>query len=205
MIKTKGVSLLVTALILSLNAGCAQEKASGDPSETTIAESAEEQVMSVTETATDTEELDFSKMSTFELSSEDLHDGVWDTVITKTLNGENRSPQLSWTPVEGAGCYVIVMIDITASCWGHWISVTENETELPAGWAPETEYVGPYPPGGTHEYEIDVLALKHKPEKINLSFNSANSDVLGAAEEINGSDGNIISYGQIIGTYTYGD
>ena len=150
--------------------------------------------------------LDLSKLSTFELSSEDLHDGVWDTVITKTANGENRSPQLSWKPVDGASCYAVFMIDTSAGNWLHWKSVTDSETVLPAGWAPQSEYVGPYPPSGTHDYEIYVLALKEKPERIKGSFDNSNPKMLEYAKDIDGeNEDNIISYGHLMGTYTHGD
>ena len=65
---------------------------------------------------------------TFALSSGDLHDGVWDTVITNTVNGENVSPQLSWEPVDGAECYAIYMVDTSANCWIHWKSGGVTET-----------------------------------------------------------------------------
>ena len=148
---------------------------------------------------------DFSDFKEFELSSSDLHDGVWDTVITTTANGSNRSPQLSWAPVEGAGCYAIFMVDTTAGNWLHWKSVSESETELPAGWAPENEYKGPYPPSGTHNYEVYVFALKQAPERIKGGFDASNEKMYDFMKELDGDSGNIISYGHILGTYTYGD
>ncbi len=148
---------------------------------------------------------DFSDFKEFELGSSDLHDGVWDTVITKTANGSNRSPQLSWAPVEGAGCYAIFMVDTTAGNWLHWKSVSESETELPAGWAPENEYKGPYPPSGTHNYEVYVFALKQAPERIKGGFDASNEKMYDFMKELDGDGGNIISYGHILGTYTHGD
>ena len=100
------------------------------------------------ESEEESNELDLSVLSTFEVTSDDLHDGVWDSDITNTSNGSNRSPQLSWDAVDGAGNYVIYMIDTTAGNWIHWRSVYEGETSIPAGWADEKEYVGPYPPEG---------------------------------------------------------
>ena len=155
--------------------------------------------------ATTAEGLDLSKLSTFVVSSEDLHDGVWDTVITNTRNGQNRSPQLKWEPVEGAACYAVFMVDTTVRNWVHWKSLEVTETSLDAGWAPKSQYVGPYPPSGTHEYEIFVLALKHKVEKVNINFDTSNPRILVAAQDIDGEDGNILSYGHLTGTYTYGD
>ena len=121
------------------------------------------------------------------------------------LNGSNRSPQLSWEPVDGAGCYAIFMVDTTAGNWLHWKSVSESETELPAGWAPEKEYKGPYPPSGTHSYEVYVFALKQAPERIKGAFDASNEKMYDFMKELDGDGGNIISYGHIDGTYTHGD
>ena len=146
---------------------------------------------------------DIDTLPSFEVTSADLHDGVWDSVITNTDNGSNVSPQLSWEPVEGADIYVIYMIDNSAGNWLHWKSVTESETDLPAGWAPESEYIGPYPPKGyTHDYEIFVLALKEQPEKIKGSFDDSNPKLFEYAKEMDGeNEDNIISYGHLTGTY----
>ena len=205
-------AILCAAAIFSLNAGCSQESPESKTAEpttaaTTVAEvQTTSAVEAVAETTAESKELDLSKLSTFELSSEDLHDGVWDTAITKTANGENRSPQLSWKPVDGASCYAVFMIDTSAGNWLHWKSVTDSETVLPAGWAPQSEYVGPYPPSGTHDYEIYVLALKEKPERIKGSFDNSNPKMLEYAKEIDGEkEDNIISYGHLMGTYTHGD
>ena len=45
------------------------------------------------------------------VSSSNVADGVWDTKITNTTNGENLSPELSWSSVEGALGYEVYMID----------------------------------------------------------------------------------------------
>ena len=94
------------------------------------------------------------------LTSENLHDGVWDAEISNTKQGANRSPQLAWQPVEGASCYAVYMVDTTVNYWLHWKSLNIKETSLAAGSIPDTEYIGPYPPSGTHAYEIRVFALK---------------------------------------------
>ena len=203
-------AILCAAAIFALNTGCNNESPESRVVEPTTAATtaAPEQTTSAqeteAETTTESKEHDFSKLSTFELSSDDLHDGVWDEDITNTLNGSNRSPQLSWEPVDGAGCYAIFMVDTTASNWIHWKSVTESETDLPAGWAPESEYVGPYPPKGyTHDYEIFVMALREQPERIKGSFDNSNPKLLEFAKEMDGeNEDNIISYGHLTGTYT---
>lgn len=147
--------------------------------------------------------------ATFELTSEDLHDGVWDSVITNTENGKNVSPQLMWEEVPEAESYVIYMTDTMAGDWMHWISNNVTETELAQGWAPEGEYVGPYPPGGTHTYEVYVVALRQAPETVGGSMDASNHrfmrDVLELDVLPDGSTGNIVAYGHLAGTYTYGD
>lgn len=204
----KAAALLCAAIVIALDTGCSHESPPSSTEDSTRAtapgtEAASDAAAEVT-TAPEAEETDLSRFSTFELSSGDLHDGVWDTVITKTENGENRSPQLSWESVDGAGCYVIYMADTTAGNWLHWKSVTESETELPSGWAPEKEYIGPYPPSGTHDYEIFVLALKEQPERIKGAFDSANPKFFEFLDSLDGG-GNIISYGHLTGTYTKGE
>ena len=147
-------------------------------------------------------------VASIELTSEDLKDGVWNSVISKT-GGSNVSPQLSWDAVDGADSYVIYMVDNTASHWMHWKSANVKETQLPQGWASSSEYVGPYPPSGTHEYQIYVIALKEPVSKIYGSFDSEN---LKFEEKKYGCDlndgeqpGNILAIGTITGTYTAGD
>lgn len=146
---------------------------------------------------------------TFELTSESLKGGVWDTSVTNTVNGSNQSPQLSWEPVADAQFYSIYMIDTTAGNWAHWISSEVTETTLPQGWAPKGEYIGPYPPSGTHDYEIYVFALKEQPSKKVFVMLNSGSDffksIMALDKNSSSDSGNIISYGHIKGTYTYGD
>lgn len=208
-----------SALMLCTAAGCSSEKSEKDShpqtSQTTEAapETTEASTAPITTTAAPTTEaqtepttepFDLTVLSTFELGSEDLHDGVWDSDITKTQNGSNRSPQLSWTPVEGAVSYVIYMIDTSASNWMHWKSVT-TETTLPKGWASKKEYIGPYPPGGTHDYEVYVLALRETVDEVKGRFDSWNVSMDECFAALDKDGGNIISYGHIKGTYTSGD
>lgn len=144
-------------------------------------------------------------VSQFEVTSDDLHDGVWDTVITNTSYGDNMSPAISWKPVDGAECYVIYMVDPSAHNWMHWKSNDVTDTELERGWASEDEYVGPYPPSGTHDYDIYVIALKHSVDAIGGTFNSSNADFKGIVKAIDKPEGNIMAYGYLSGTYTHGN
>lgn len=147
---------------------------------------------------------DINALPSFELTSADLHDGVWDTVITNTDNGSNVSPQLSWEPVKGADSYVIYMIDTSANNWLHWKSNGVTETELPQGWAPAGEYIGPYPPGGTHDYEVYVFAVEKPATEIGGEFDAENKDFDAVVKQLD-EDGNIVGCGRIVGSYTKGD
>ncbi len=143
----------------------------------------------------------------FPIISEDLNEGVWDDAIAKTTGGLNQSPQLAWEPVEGAACYVIYMVDTGVMDFMHWISNNVTETELPRGWAPAGEYIGPYPPAfETHTYDIYVLALREPVENLKSVFNAANvffaKNVLYLNEPAEGISGNILAYGTLSGTYT---
>lgn len=220
---------LFAAMTFCLSAGCSGDSSSTEREKTqsTTASSTEIQVdekeaeavataeasentdeWAYSLTAKNTDQLDISKLPAFNLSSDDLHDGVWDSDITNTKNGTNRSPQLSWEAVEGASCYAVYMIDTGttgAGSWMHWKSLTE-ETNLPAGWASDEEYIGPYPPEGTHVYEILVFAMKQQPEKLKGAFDDTNEKLLVAFKVMDGQDGgNILACGHIKGTYTYGE
>ena len=141
----------------------------------------------------------------FEVKSDDLNGGVWDTIITNTENGENLSPALSWDPVDGADSYVIYMVDTSANNWMHWKSNGVTYTDLKQGWASDEEYVGPYPPSGTHNYEIYVIALKKDLDHLGGDFDSANNDFEEDLKMLDTPGGNILAYGHIVGTYTHGD
>ena len=148
-------------------------------------------------------------LPTFELSSEDLKDGVWEPVISSVDDGQNVSPQLSWEPVPEATNYVIYMVDTSAGNWMHWKVNGVTETNLPQGYSSSKEYIGPYPPGGTHSYDVYVFALKQPVEAAKGSLNCETSLFTKFAMQLDavteGSSGNIISYGYLSGTYTRGN
>lgn len=206
---------LLTLLSTFTLAGCSNSESPINNSEnqSTVTEETQPQTTEApTEATTKAKSVSLleSNIATFEVTSESLKDGVWDTVITNTANGKNQSPQLSWEAVEGAESYSIYMVDTSASNWSHWRSADVTETNLAQGWATEKEYVGPYPPSGTHDYEIYVFALKEQPSaKPTVMFNSGNSaffkDIMALDKSESSESGNIISYGHIKGTYTHGD
>lgn len=139
-------------------------------------------------------------------------DGKWLTVINSAQAdppGSNLTPQLSWDKVEGAEFYAIYMVDNSASYWLHWRAKNVKETSLPLGAElEESSYIGPYPPSGTHEYEVIVYALKQAPAKYPGTFDSAMTP-LGTIEQkldtIDGVPGNIIGKGSIRGTVIVGE
>ena len=144
---------------------------------------------------------------TFEVSSTDLTDGIWDDVISNTDIGENKSPQLKWEPVEGAAVYAVYMFDTNTNGYLHWKSGGITETTLPEGWASPLDYNGPHIGHGyTHNFDIYVIALKAPVERLKGTVNGQNKKlgefITELDTDIDGNKGNIISYGKISGLYT---
>ena len=157
-----------------------------------------------------TREQDVTKLPSFTVTSENLHDGVWDDVIGKE-QGENKSPQLSWEHVEGAAAYGILMIDTDARNWLHWKTGTVTTDGIPLGYAGSDTYVRPYPPAGTtHSYTIYVAALRQSDPNVLGLFDNVNDDpdhtpvkLLSSMDVTEGGTaGNVIAVGTITGTYT---
>ena len=110
---------------------------------------------------------DWAELDELTVTSENLQNGVWDDSIANTERGRNLSPQLSWEKAETAQAYVIYMIDPDGNNWIHLISGTLTKEEVAKGEITSinkgtcgTGYIGPYPPAGTHSYEVYVFALK---------------------------------------------
>jgi len=209
--KKWNLCLILLCIIL---AGCAKKETTAD--ETTVTEvqtdtSVEETTSeSVQETdvleETSNDILETTGIGKFELTSADLQDGVWNTVITETADGSNISPQLSWEAVEGAECYAIYMTDTSAGNFIHWKAANVAETNLPQGWA-TSDYIGPYPPpGATHNYDIYVIALKKPVERAKGAVKSSNPNfadhVMALDTDVDGATGNMIAYGYLTGTFT---
>ena len=139
------------------------------------------------------------------ISSTDLKDGIWSDIITNTAYGENKSPQLSWNAVNGAGCYAIIMIDPDGHNWLHWIEKDVTDNEIPQGYSSADKYIGPYPPAGTHHYKIYVYALKESRDISSAKFDGSGNDINRIADELSKSDSgenNCLGWGMIEGTYT---
>lgn len=123
--------------------------------------------------------------------------------------GENKSPHAEWGSVDGAACYAVVIFDTTAN-WLHMFIPVINGTEIEEGkFTATSDYIGAYPPknSGTHEYRIEVFALKEKPHNLVFIIDKKQSykDIVKALDRKNARDGNILARGYIIATYSHGD
>ncbi len=160
------------------------------------------------------ETADASEKQGFEVTSTDLNDGVWDDVISNTDRGENLSPQLSWSEAEGAKVYVAYMIDPDGGNWVHMKAVSydtdldrgEVRNELKTEYI-EPGYIGPYPPSGTHKYEVYVFALKEEKDRYPGVLDKPSDGIEKIMEKLdvfeNGDTGNIITSGKTVGTFTH--
>lgn len=200
----KKISSIIFLIVCSVLCGCnSSNSGATEPTKQTIPEA------KVAEEAADVE-IDNSLITNyniFELTSENLNNGKWDDIISYTDKGENKSPQLSWEPIEGASSYVVYMVDTSMQYWIHWKSEDVTETNLSLGYAGETEYIGPYPPeGGTHTYEIYVIALKNSAERVKGGLNGQNPKFTSFVESLDtdadGNAGNIVGAAHISGTFT---
>lgn len=187
--------VLLAAVFL---AGCSSASSEVVPDETAVPSA-------VTESAA--AEPSASSVPELHLSSQDLSDGVWNSVIASEGSGQNLSPELSFDAVEGAEEYAVVMIDPDGNNWLHWIASGITTTELSEGSNPGS-YKGPYPPSGTHTYEVTVYALKAAPDVLPGTFDAAGNspeDLFAGMDTAGGLRGNVIVSETISGTYTAGN
>lgn len=231
--KKKFMILGVLSLMMACTTACATEKPIEDIIENEVvveednisekieqneeidsSASGEEKDMDILE---ETMKFDINNISSFDLTSGNLTDGIWDDVITNTNVGDNLSPELSWEPVEGANYYNIYMVDELAGNWLHWRVEGLTDAGLEAGVCDKeaenisndseneimAQYVGPYPPGGTHTYTVYVFALKEMPDISELGdFDDSGNDVNDIAEKLNGDQNNLVGVGKLSGSYT---
>lgn len=205
-------TLLIMAVLVSFTS-CSSSKTEEsvkDTSESSVTQETSIETTEAEETAVVTETvptLDLTSLPVFEVTSENLHDGVWDDVISNTSAGENKSPDLSWESVDGANSYVLYMIDISANNWLHMKVSDITTNSLSLGDIDEKHYIGPYPPEGSgdHEYVVYIFAVRETPASVKGGFDNSNTvtDYLFSALDINstGESGNVIAYGMISGTY----
>lgn len=211
--KKKRLSAIVIGASLALSfAGCgSKSKETTTATQTEAASSAttssETTVPETTEAVADNSDDEYiGQYSAFTVTSDSLHDGFWDDETSNAGDNKSLSPQLSWEPVEGASCYVIYMIDVSANNFLHWKQGDITETNLTKGYSPRKNYVGPYPPSGsTHKYVVYVIALKNPIEKVTGSLRNGFPEVGDAIKAMDtdkdGNTGNILAAGKISGLY----
>jgi len=131
-----------------------------------------------------------------------------------TCEGEDVSPQLSWSGVPG-GAKSLAMIcddpDAPVGTWVHWVlfGIAPDATELPEG-VPDGEtapggathgrndfgavgYGGPCPPPGpAHRYYFKLYAVDNEPA---LEPGATKADVMRAIE------GHVLAEGRLMGRY----
>ena len=228
LLKNKKIAALVLCAAALMNlAGCSDTEAvpaaettaasvSEETTETTAVETTEQIEASET-TATEPEMTVvpliadengnlMSQYEEFELTSEDIEDGFWVDAISSSPAGDDVSPQLSWDPVDGAGQYIIYMVDVSANYLIHWKAEGVTETHLDRGWA-DSFYFGPYPRTGlTNTYDIYVIAIRNPIDRLRGSLRVPNENfpLFLAYLDIDaeGNTGNIIAYGHISAQYS---
>ena len=130
--------------------------------------------------------------------------------------GANLSPALSWTPVDGAKSYAVILEDPDAPSprpWGHWLiwNIPGAAASLPGGVpsgarpsrpsgaaqgrgdAGEVGYFGPHPPSGTPHYHFEVFAL----DRTLALAGGADRNALLAAMR-----GHVLALGELVATFT---
>ena len=200
--KTGIISIILTAALLMSIPGCQNEAASSS-----VPAASEIEKATVNPLTDDMCGGYLDGYSTFNVTSESLTDGIWNDITSNTNIGENKSPQLSWEPVEGAAVYAVYMFDTNTNGYLHWKSGGITETSLPEGWASPLDYNGPHIGHGyTHNFDIYVIALKAPVEKLKGTVNGQNKKLGEFIKELDtdkdGNTGNIISYGRISGLFT---
>lgn len=170
-----------------------------------------ETVQEVESQETTTEEVapySYDAYEHFDVTSDNVSDGVWDSKITNTDNGENIAPSLKWNAVSDATVYAVYMLD---GDWLHMVAYTDK-TDFAEGEisnVQDAEYVGPYPPSGTHNYTVYVVALRNKPGEVKVRFDSFGNKLEKFIEALDvdadGATGNVISCGMLDATYTKGE
>ena len=131
-----------------------------------------------------------------------------------TCDGEDVSPELSWTGVpEGTKSFALISDDPDApmGTWVHWVlyDLPSSTTELPENVPADKVlkngakqgitdfkrigYGGPCPPSGVHRYFFKLYALD---TKLNLETGATKEQLLKAME------GHVIGQGELVGKYS---
>jgi len=121
---------------------------------------------------------------------------------------ENVSPQLSWNDApQGTKSFALAMLDQhhVARDYVHWLVVdmSADTTSLqegasaramPTGSREIKAYVGPFPPSGTHDYELTLYALG--ADKLDLPKNVSLQDFVEAVKP------NMLATAKLVGKFT---
>ena len=131
-----------------------------------------------------------------------------------TCDGENISPQLSWSKgPSGTKSYAIIADDPDApmGTWVHWViyNIPDNVTSLPEALSnakrldfgayqgkndfKKIGYGGPCPPGGTHRYYFKVYALDTVLDS---------GPGLTKRQLLKAMEGHILAKGELMGKYS---
>jgi Raf kinase inhibitor-like YbhB/YbcL family protein len=135
--------------------------------------------------------------------------------VRHTCEGENISPELSWTEVPSeAKALVLILHDPDAPRAGgftHWVlydidpAIKQIEEDIPKhkkssgiglqgkNDSGKVGYMGPCPPSGTHRYIATLFALD---TALNLKAGASHQEVEAAME------GHILEKSALMGTYT---
>ena len=208
MYKTLLISTLTALLMLGCESSSSSDSNSQNSSATSnsstsqsssLAQIVEESSSSMLSSSLATASSSSQAVVPFTLSSTDITEGEYMDLkfgaseeFSGDSRGQNISPELEWSAVEGATSYAIEMIDLDYSDAIHWriINIPASSTSLPQGVIPTYEemeslendygvrgYTGPFPPT-THNYKITVYAVGG----INiLSFASAKNSAIDSA------------------------
>lgn len=144
----------------------------------------------------------YAAEATMVVTSSDLVDGVWSSELV------DRTPQLTFSEVEGASYYVIYMVDETSHERLHWYVDHLDVTSLSAG-SGVGEYRGLIASAPGDVYSISVYALAGEPDwSGDLTFDDSSFapyyyyyEVLNVADRSASpiQYGNVLEYGYISG------
>lgn len=192
--------IVLTITILLVFTACGDEKAA-EPDPTTEPVSTEQTTADETTTETTTEkELPKEPVTMKVTCTSTTSDGKLLTKCAATYaNGQNLVPGISWDAVDGAKAYAVYILDESASNWLHLKTITTTNS-IKEGENISGQYVGPYPPSGTHNYTIYVLALKDAPSTLQGNFDSTNGNISSLTQNLT-----ILGQGSTTVKYANGD
>ena len=206
----KLIKLLLSLLLTTCLIGCSTSNDSKEETEDTSTTQVEDNNEEENEKEEDTKDTTTTKketstkvtVETINIESDSIVGSNYVTAISSTsakTPGSNQSPGIVFDAIDGASEYCIYMIDTTASNWLHWKATGLTEVCYQQG-SNVGQYVGPYPPSGTHTYVIHVFALANKPDGYPGNMDSKNSSIDTIQSKLDvssGNKGNVIGHGSI--------